>query len=367
MTHSMTDEWTGSEQFEPSQAESPFRNFADGEEEMLSGEDFSWEDTEEELEDELQLEEEEGEDETFDELELELELELEDEDEAEEEDEAEDDSESAVGYELEPEVEEAFFKSSEVRRRDSPALRALAERVAGATAVRFQREAPRARLTRRFSSTDIQRVRTVYRANYAARRRNANDSNSCIVMLNVGLGQLLKLPLKETFARGGRNRVTGARLTNRKVKMAKLTTATIEKAMGQLRARRFALRPIEFEFLDARGKRAGTTPPDRLQSSVSARVIALSRPAGAWYAYTMSIMDGYHSVLLLVDRTGTNKRIFWLDQFSGDVRVDVASRLDTMLTESTKRYWQTFKTNNKRGYTSNTTIRLWPLQRKAGS
>jgi hypothetical protein len=358
----MADEWTDSEQFEPSQSESPFRNFDDGEEEMLLGEDFSWEDTE----DELQLEEEEGEDEALDEMELE------EENEAEEEAEwaTEVDYESDVAFELEefmPEVEEAFLESSELRSRDNPALRVLAERVAGATAVRFQQEAPRARMTRRFTSADIQRVRTVYRANFAARQRNANDSNSCIVMLNVGLGQLLKLPLKETYSRGGRNRTTGARLTNRKVKMAKLTTDTIEKAIGQLRARRYALKPIEIEFLDARGRRAGTTPPDRLQRSVSARVLALSRPAGYWYAYSMSIMDGYHSVLLLVDSTGTNKRIYWLDQFSDDVRLDVASRLDTMLTESTKRYWQTFKANNKKGYTSNTTVRLWPLQKRAGS
>lgn len=361
MAHTTTDERTRSDPFQPSQWETPFLNLDDDEEETLEGEDFRWEADEEELEDEHQLEVEQG-DEYLDELELEAE----DGNGTRGDDEVED--ESDLGFQLdegiEPEVESSLFESAEFRLQDDPALRALAERVAGATAVRFQQEVPRVRMTRCFTTTDIERVRTVYRENYAARQKNANDSASCIVMLNVGLGQLLKLPLKETFARGGRNRTTGARLTNRKVKMAKLTTSTIEKAVGQLRTKRFALKPIEIEFLDGRGKRAGTTPPDKLQRSVSARLLALSRPTGCWYAYSMSIMDGYHSVLLLVDRTGTNKRIFWLDQFSDDVRVDVASRLDDMLTASTKRYWQTFKTNNKKGYTSDTTVRLWPLQKK---
>jgi hypothetical protein len=108
-----------------------------------------------------------------------------------------------------------------------------------------------------------------------------------------------------------------------------------------------------------RGRPAGTLRPKKLKASVQARVIKESPTEGCWFAYGMSVMDGYHSVLLLVDHTAQDPRIFWLDQFSTGVTDDVTSTLDTRLTDMTQGWWDSVKAAKNKGY--DTVIRLWPL------
>ena len=132
--------------------------------------------------------------------------------------------------------------------------------------------------------------------------------------------------------------------------------------MTQLQAKGYATRPIELDFLDRRNKRAGTLRPEKLKQSVSARVLELSKPNECWYAYGLSVTDGYHSVLLLVNRTTSSGTIYWLDQFSPDVTDDVTTALDDRLTQKTQAYWQGVMDRKKVGY--DTTIRLWPLRKK---
>jgi hypothetical protein len=57
-------------------------------------------------------------------------------------------------------------------------------------------------------------------------------------------------------------------------------------------------------------------------------VLANSKTEGCWFAFGMSILDGYHSVLLLVDHTAAAAKMYWLDQFSGGLDDDITNCLD---------------------------------------
>jgi hypothetical protein len=149
------------------------------------------------------------------------------------------------------------------------------------------------------------------------------------------------------------------------VQMGALTTETIEKAMAQLRRADYAKPAITINFFDRRNKTAGTLKPVRLKRSVQKAVLDLSTPKGCWHAYGMSIMDGYHSVLLLVDKTGNDGKIYWLDQFSTDINDEVTTTLDQRVTTKTQDWWQAVKDTKNVGY--NTTVRVWPLRKLMSS
>ena len=262
--------------------------------------------------------------------------------------------------EAQTEVEdEAEFEAGDDEAEDfqqagelDPALLDIAEKTIAREAPEFEEQLSK-RWTTCFSSTDIGNVQAVYQGNASAAQADSADRCSCIVMLNVALGQLLSLPLKSHPARGG---------SSRSVDMAKLTTESIEKAMKMLVKSGYATGPTVMNFYDRRNKTAGTLKPVKLKKSVQAKVLALAKTKDCWHAFGLSIMDGYHSVLLLVDRTATPARIFWLDQFSDDVTDDVTSSLDQRITDKTQNWWQAVMDTKGKGY--NTTIRLWPLRKR---
>lgn len=266
---------------------------------------------------------------------LETEVEFEDEDE--------------YGHEHVFEAEQDF----EAHQPD-PALTSLAERVMAGEAPLFEFERSK-RWTSCFAQAMIDQLEQAYKDNQAAAVANHGDRNSCIVMLNVGLGQLLEILQKDSRARG---------TSERRVRMANLPTRSIEAAMATLQKRGYTLPPKRFEFYDRRKHTAGTLAPETLKVSVLQHVLAESKAEGCWHAYGLSILDGYHSVLLLVHRRPDGARVFWLDQFSAGLTVDVTSSLDDVLTERTKTFWQGVMDSKNKGY--NTTIQLWPLRRKSG-
>lgn len=271
--------------------------------------------------------------------------------------------------EWEQEAESAFSSSfefggeargnafAEWEHEHDPALAALAERIAArrpATRgeLEFEYEKPSRRWTHCFKTADIVRTRKTYQDNTQAANANSVDRCSCIVMLNVALGQLLKLKTKENRARS---------TSTRKVRMGTLTTETIEKAMAQLLREGYAKPAIKIDFFDHRNKTAGTLKPERLKKSVQKTLLDRSTVKGCWYAYALSIMDGYHSVLLLVDKTGDDGKIYWLDQFSPDIHDEVTTTLDQRITTKTQDWWQAVKDRKNVGY--DTVIRIWPLRR----
>lgn len=237
-------------------------------------------------------------------------------------------------------------------RELDPVLLDIAEKVISREAPYAEQEAP-ARWTRCFSAADVAKVQKAYEENAAAADSNSVDRCSCIVMLNVALGQLLPLRLKENLARGKKS--------NRRVQMGELTTETIELAMGQLQRKGFAGVRTVIDFFDRRNRTAGTLKPERLEASVRDKVLAKSKTEGCWFAFGMSIMSGYHSVLLLVDHTTSAAKIYWLDQYSRGVNDDVTNSLDQLLTERTQTYWDIARGEKGKGY--DTPIRLWPLRK----
>jgi hypothetical protein len=247
----------------------------------------------------------------------------------------------------------------ETRELD-PVLVEIAEKTIAREMPLFQHQVS-TRWTTCFSAEDIARVQQVYEDNTAAASSNVDDRCSCIVMLNVALGQLLSLPLKWHPARSKRN---GRPVQARLVQMGDLTTDTIEKAMEQLRRKGFTGAPTLMNFFDRRNRTAGTLKPERLKARVRDKVLASSKTEGCRFAFGMSIMDGYHSVLLLVDRTAADAKIYWLDQYSGgpdDPRSNVTDSLDQRLTDYKQRVWQAIMDEKRKGY--KTTIRLWRLRK----
>lgn len=244
---------------------------------------------------------------------------------------------------------------AEWEHEHDPVLAAIAERIAATRPTRgeleFEHENPTRRWTHCFKAADIERTRKTYHDNTQAASADSVDRCSCIVMLNVALGQLLKLKTKENRARSK---------SARKVRMGALTTETIEKAMAQLHRAGYAKPAIKIDFFDRRNKTAGTLKPERLKKSVQKTVLDRSTVKGCWYAYALSIMDGYHSVLLLVDKTGDDGKIYWLDQFSPGINDEVTTTLDQRITIKTQDWWQAVKDRKNVGY--NTIIRVWPLR-----
>lgn len=254
---------------------------------------------------------------------------------------------------LDEETEDTLTGWLGEREVSGETLAAIAERIAASSpAMELEDWTPKRRWTRCFKAPDIEPVRQAYKDNAAAAAASGGDRCSCIVMLNVALGQLLKLKKKQVRARG---------TSTRKVWMAALTTETIEKAMAMLVRKGYARPPIKIEFFDKRNKTAGTLKPERLKKSVQKTVLDLATVKGCWYAFGLSILDGYHSVLLLVDRTGPDRKIFWLDQFSADINDDVTTTLDQRITDKTRTWWQAVKDRKNVGY--NTTVRIWPLRK----
>ncbi|GIJ44053.1 hypothetical protein Val02_09390 [Virgisporangium aliadipatigenens] len=232
----------------------------------------------------------------------------------------------------------------------------VAERIAGGQAMFATDESPRParRWSRCFATEDLHRLGRLYAANLAAAAANPDDRATCIVMLNVALGSMLGLPTKPWPARTG---------SGRKVIMADLTTRTVGQAMSQLTTSGFAREPVQIEFLDGRGDRAGATEPARLASSVLSAVLARAPSQDCNLAYALSIMDGYHSVLLVVERTGAGPRVRWFDQFSPQPIDDVTTGLDARITDATRRYWHEME--GRRGIRSRTPVRIWALRKRS--
>ena len=252
---------------------------------------------------------------------------------------------------VEVEVGDDEANSGIEARALDPVLVDLAEKIMAREGPLFEQQVS-PRWTRCFSAEDIARVKKVYEDNASARSSNSDDSCSCIVMLNVALGQLLSLPLKQHPARSKPR-------SNRRVQMGDLTTDSIEKAMQELRRNGFARAPTVINFFDRQNRTAGRHKPERLKASVRDKVLASSKTEGCWFAFGLSIFNGYHSVLLLVDHTAADAKIYWLDQFRGGLDDDVTASLDQRLTDKTQAWWQAVMDEKGKGW--NTRIRLWQL------
>jgi hypothetical protein len=241
-----------------------------------------------------------------------------------------------------------------------PGVLDLAEKVAARSALReVEEERPRRAPTRTscFTAAEAAAVVDLYRDNDVTGDATSFDRASCIVMLNVGVGLLLGLRTKEHPARTFKPATMSRR--PRTVTMGDLTTHSIESAMAQLVRSGRATGPLLVRFTDSRGRRAGTLAPQAMQNSLLDAITTRTTDTGCWYAFGLSLLDGYHSVMLLVDHTGPSRKIWWMDQFSRGLDRDVTTTLDAEVTSYTTTAWQSVK--DRKGVGFDTTARLWRL------
>jgi hypothetical protein len=179
-----------------------------------------------------------------------------------------------------------------------------------------------------FKQAEIKPLETLYNAANRA-------AHNCISILNKAVKTVYSEELK-----------------NEKLK------STIQDTMKKLEGLNLVGKPTVIEFLDSTAKvTKGTIKPNKLSQSVEGYLLSLSAPLNGWYLYGLSIMDGYHSVLIAVQVTGDKAKVHWLDQTEGFK--DVTGKLDSMIEEKTIRWWEGVKASKGVGYKTRTTF--WPF------
>ena len=182
------------------------------------------------------------------------------------------------------------------------------------------------------------------RAEFVANAGSGAGRRNCITIMNAGLRQLY-----------------GDRLRNPDGS-AKALSSTVQDTMAALVGYGLAQSPQRFEFQNASGALTrGTTRPDALMASVEAwlNAQAEANAMSAWYVFGLSILDGYHSVILALDFNGTGDpltHVFWADQiYSG--WDDVTGTLDARITSKTQGWWDPLPERRK----PRTRVTVWPL------
>jgi hypothetical protein len=117
----------------------------------------------------------------------------------------------------------------------------------------------------------------------------------------------------------------------------------MDLTFGALQAQGHANAPKVIEFNDAQGKPTlGVTAPWTLRESVFDALVKMAGGSRGWQVFGLSVMDGYHSVVLCLDtREAGNPRVYWCDQWSsnGGFKEYDRAGLDEALTEHTRSWW----------------------------
>jgi hypothetical protein len=192
-----------------------------------------------------------------------------------------------------------------------------------------------------FNNDAVERMQREFAANVAA-----GSPKKCIVITNAGLRQLFGPALKNA---DGSDKRLGT---------------SIQDTMAALQGYGLAEVPTVFEFKDANGRLTrGVVRPETLRESVETWLLneADRSQASAWYVFGLSIMDGYHSVVVALSFNGLSDpltKIYWADQiYSG--WDDITGRLDARITERTKTWWDGAYAAKGIGFKTRATV--WPL------
>ncbi len=215
-----------------------------------------------------------------------------------------------------------------------PTTQSLGLRSRAASALRYSRGLA----VSAFSSEAMERMRATFLANKAAAHRL-----NCIEIMNAGLRSLFDARLRDA---GGGNLALGS---------------SVQATMGKLQDYGLADAPTDFEYFDAAGRPTrGVIRPETLRESVEAWILLQceANQQSAYYTFGLSVMDGYHSVLIPVAFSGTgdpSTKVYWADQiYSG--WDDVTGGLDARITDRTQRWWDGATPVKPR-----TRCRVWPL------
>jgi V8-like Glu-specific endopeptidase len=174
--------------------------------------------------------------------------------------------------------------------------------------------------------------------------RAQSVQTDCVQVLNSGLRQLF-----------------GAALANADGTPKALGT-TVQDSMAALARYGMAQDAHEFEFADAAGMLTkGVARPEHLQDSAEDWLVnqADSGHDHGWYAFVLSLLDGYHNVVLALDFSGrgdAGTKLFWLDQIHGGFD-EVTGTLDARITRHTQEWWDPLDASHK----PKTRVSVWPL------
>jgi N-acetyl-anhydromuramyl-L-alanine amidase AmpD len=189
-----------------------------------------------------------------------------------------------------------------------------------------------------FAGTDVDRMKTEFVNNAAAGAARQN----CITIMNAGLRRLYGPALLES---DGSQRALSDR---------------VNRTMDALQNYGLAGARQDFEFLNASGTLTkGVLRPERLRDSVEGWLMsqADANQMSAWYIFGLSLMDGYHSVLLALMFSGSGNpltKLYWLDQIYGGFD-DVTGSADARITDRTQKWWDGETTKPR------TRATIWPL------
>jgi V8-like Glu-specific endopeptidase len=186
---------------------------------------------------------------------------------------------------------------------------------------------------------DVDRMKATFVSNASAPAKQ-----NCITISNAGLRQLYGNRLQNA---DGSNKALGS---------------TIQDTMAALQGYGLAQSAQVFEFEEASGRiTKGVARPDHLHESVESWLLnqADANAMSGWYVFGLSLMDGYHSVVLALAFSGIGNaatKAYWADQiYSG--WDDVTGGVDARITRLIERWWDGLPANKK----ARTRVTVWPL------
>jgi hypothetical protein len=170
-------------------------------------------------------------------------------------------------------------------------------------------------------------------------KKNAKtEKDSCIVCLNKGMKLVTGVPTLPT------------------------TPKSIEKTMAKIAAAGYSTVAREIWFQGRNGKiTRGAARPEKLDKSIWDTVLALSGGDPGWSVFTMSLLDGYHSVTLTLDANDPARpRIHWSDQWQSKKGWKEYTRasLDAEVVKLVKKWWD----GQAEGKKHTTVVRLWRMR-----
>jgi hypothetical protein len=145
------------------------------------------------------------------------------------------------------------------------------------------------------------------------------------------------------------------------------TPETIEKTMAKIAASGHSseAREVWFEAKGGKISRGGARP-EKLHESIWDTVISLTGGDPGWSVFTMSLLDGYHSVTLTLDANDPAKpRISWSDQWKskGGWKEYDRAGLDAEVTRLVQSWWDEQAVGKK----FPPVVRLWRMRSAAAA
>ena len=119
-------------------------------------------------------------------------------------------------------------------------------------------------------------------------------------------------------------------------------------------------REIWFQGRNGKITRGGSRPV-KLNESVWDAVVAMSGGDPGWSVFTLSLLDGYHSVTLTLDANDPGRpRIYWSDQWrsKGGWKEYTRSSLDAEIVKLVQGWWD----KQAEGKKHTTVARLWRMR-----